>query len=386
MKTNFSKCLRFHFLVGAAFCAVASFALADEARYFRIAGPVPTTITAVGADGYVTWTNVATNATFTVQTATALLSETNWVDYVQVPVTNGVTTEQLYGPNPPSGMIFIPAGSFTIGDTLDGESDAMPTNVYVSAFYMDTNLVSYWLWTNVYHWAVANGYGFTHAGAGKAPNHPVQSVDWYDVVKWSNARSQQAGLTPVYYTDEGFTQAFTNGDFDTPMVYANWGANGYRLPTEAEWEKAARGGLSGQRFPWGNTISASQANYQGNTNSYRYDLGPNGNNPGFTNGGFPYTSPVGSFAPNGYGLYDMAGNVWEWCWDWYEAPTYSPGSPYLGGTDPHGPAEAFSSRPVVRGGRWGDYATDARCAYRKGSYPRGTPGAIFIGFRCAKGF
>ena len=79
-------------------------------------------------------------------------------------------------------------------------------------------------------------------------------------VKWSNARSQQAGLTPVYYTDAGLTQVYTNGEMCT-TVYVNWAANGYRLPTEAEWEKAARGGLSGQRFPWGNTISESQANY-----------------------------------------------------------------------------------------------------------------------------
>ena len=132
-------------------------------------------------------------------------------------------------------------------------SDAIPTNVYVSAFYMDTNLVSYSQWQSVYSYATSHGYGFDDAGSGKAANHPVQTVDWYDVVKWSNARSQQAGLTPVYYTDAGLTQVYTNGNVDA--VYANWAASGYRLPTEAEWEKAARGGLSGQRFPWGNTIS-----------------------------------------------------------------------------------------------------------------------------------
>ena len=103
------------------------------------------------------------------------------------------------------GMALIPAGSFTMGDTLDGQGNAIPVSVYVSAFYMDVNLVSYSQWQSVYNWATANGYDFGLGGSGKAANHPVQAVEWYDMVKWSNARSQQAGLTPVYYTDAGLT-------------------------------------------------------------------------------------------------------------------------------------------------------------------------------------
>jgi formylglycine-generating enzyme required for sulfatase activity len=185
-------------------------------------------------------------------------------------------------------------------------------------------------------------------------------------------------MTPVYYTDAEMTQVYKNDEPE--VVYANWSVNGYRLPTEAEWEKAARGGLSGQRFPWGNTISESQANYYGDTSEFSYDLGPNGYNAkGII--GYPYTSPVGYFAPNGYGLYDMAGNVWELCWDWYAAPTYPPGSPYLGGTDPRGPVGPLSNR-VLRGGSWSGGANLTRCAHRNVNLPSN---AFIYGFRCVRG-
>jgi formylglycine-generating enzyme len=280
----------------------------------------------------------------------------------------------------PEGMALIPAGSFIIGDPLDGESDAVPTNVYVSAFYMDTNLVSFSQWQVVFNYATSSAYNFDGGdGLGKAMNHPVQTVSWYDVVKWSNARSQLEGLTPVYYTDPMMTQLYTNGDTD--CVFVNWAANGYRLPTEAEWEKAARGGLIGQRFPWGDTILGSEANYHGDTNDFNYDLGPNGYNAPYNSGGLPYTSPVGTFPPNGYGLNDMAGNVFEWCWDWYAGPPYPAGSAYLGGNDPRGPASSPVGGRVLRGGSWGGFAGFARCAYR-GYYPVIVPNAA--GFRCVR--
>jgi len=243
----------------------------------------------------------------------------------------------------PPGMALIPAGAFTMGDTLDGMTDAVPVSVTVSAFYMDINLVSLAQWQSVYFWAKDHGYGFRipYFVDGRAANNPAQQMSWREAVKWCNARSQQAGLTPVYYTDAGLTQIYINGEIDA--VYANWNAKGYRLPTEAEWEKAARGGLSGQRFPWGNTITENLANYGGMTATYSYDLGPDGYNAAFTNGAtaYTYTSPVGFFAPNGYGLYDMAGNVFQWCWDWY-------GTPYAGGIDPRGPVSGGAR--VLRGG------------------------------------
>jgi formylglycine-generating enzyme required for sulfatase activity len=376
------------FFIGLALLAGLHQAAGQNAQFFRIVGPAATTITAFNPDGTLVWSNALAGTNYTVQTVSSLPGGTNWVDYVQLPVTNSVNTNQIIAFNPPTGMAFIPAGSFTIGDTLDGDSDAIPTNVYVSAFYMDTNLVSLSQWQAVYSYETNHGYSIANAASDKAANTPVESVVWYDCVMWSNARSQQAGLTPVYYADAGFTQVFTNGDningVNGPTVYANWGANGYRLPTEAEWEKAARGGLSGQRFPWGNTISESQANYYGNT-GYSYDLGPNGWNTNFDTGGSPYTSPVGSFAPNGYGLYDMAGNVYEWCWDWYagSGPMYPTGSPYLGGIDPRGPASNPPDyRRILRGGSWVDYAYNLRCANRN-SFP--VSAGVTIGFRCVRG-
>ena len=274
---------------------------------------------------------------------------------------------------PPAGMVLIPDGPFTMGDSVDGLADADLVSTTVSAFYMEVTEVTLSQWQVVQQWAtLVGGYTALTVGSGKGQEHPVHTVNWYDCVKWCNARSEREGKTPVYYTDDAQTLVYKTGDVDVTNAQVKWSANGYRLPTEAEWEKAAHGGLSGKRFPWGDTISQKQANYLGNTGLYAaYDQGPDGSNPiGAVGGTSPATSPAGSFAANGYGLHDVAGNVFEWCWDWY-------GTPYAGGTDPHG--AATGTLRVLRGGYWDNDASSARCAYRTPSIP-GTAFNV-VGFR-----
>jgi len=219
-------------------------------------------------------------------------------------------------------MILIPAGEFQMGYN-DGLDDEKPVHtVYLHAFYIDKYEV-----TNAQYKKFMDATGhrtpyYWDDTNYNAPNHPVVGVDWNDA-----------------------------------SAYCSWA--GKRLPTEAEWEKSARGGLVGKKYPWGDTLTHDDANYYGTGGKDKWDG----------------TSPVGSFAPNGYGLYDMAGNVWEWCADWFDSNYYA-SSPK---SNPTGPSSG-SSR-VLRGGSWHYYyvfhlRVAARSYFAPSSY------YFFVGFRC----
>jgi formylglycine-generating enzyme required for sulfatase activity len=278
-----------------------------------------------------------------------------------------------------SAFVLIPGGAFQMGDSFrELQLEGRPVHqVNVSAFFLQARETTKAEWDTVRTWALANGYTFENLGLGKGTDHPVHSVSWYDVVKWCNARSQKEGLVPCYYTNVARTTVYKTGRVDVTNDQVLWTANGYRLPTEAEWEKAARGGLDGKRFPWGDTITHSLANYN-SLRGFVYDVSPTRwYHPKYATGGFPTTSPVGSFAANGYGLHDMTGNVFEWCWDRY-GDAYYRSSPE---TDPRGPSTG--SIRVHRGGSWVDAAIYGRVAHRDWDFPYNSPS--WQGFRPARG-
>lgn len=258
-----------------------------------------------------------------------------------------IETQELPPPPPPEGFAIIPAGEFLMGDSIgDGSAHERPAHtVYVSEFYISRVEVTLELWQIVAFWGWDNGYFDLPFGDGVAQDHPVQMISWFDAVKWLNAWSEMDGRDPVY-TVGG--DVYRNG---IAVPATNFAVNGYRLPTEAEWEKAARGGLEGRRYSWwSNNITPEDANVLGTVS---------------TDVPVPRTLPVGSFAPNGYGLYDTTGNVWEWVNDWYSNVYYA-SSPSV---DPRGPDEpSAANRRLFRGGAWNSRTNDqSRVAFRYSS-------------------
>lgn len=255
-------------------------------------------------------------------------------------------------------MVAIPAGTFEMGDHLDSNSNAPVHTVRLSSYAIGQYEVLSETWAQVRTWALDEGYNDIAEGLSRGAGYPIGGIAWLDAVKWCNARSEMEGLTPVYYLDEAHEQILKEGDYDPLNYQVKWDADGYRLPTEAEWEKAARGGIEEQRFPWGNIISHNEANFN-NEGGEEYATGTSGLHPVFGAVSPPRTNPVEHFPANGYGLHGTADNVWEWCHDRYAA-NYYVFSPSL---DPHGSEEGGNR--IIRGGSYAHHASSCRINYRR---------------------
>jgi len=303
----------------------------------------------------------------------------------------------------PDDMVYIPDGEFEMGDHFapEGWDNELPVHsVLLDAFFMSSCEVTNQQYCDFLNSAYpaqlkvvsgivyassdsTNSYPYCDTSTASSysqiafsdpdfsvrtkngrdmSDDPMVEVSWYGAVAYCNWRSSAEGYESCY---------------DLSTWECNFAKHGYHLPTEAEWEYAARGGLSGKRFPWSDpNISHSRANYYADPDYYPYDENPtSGCHPDWNDGIYPYTSPVGTFSANVYGLYDMAGNVWEWCNDWYDSNYYST-TPYPH-VNPEGPASG--SGRVLRGGCWLSDAYVCRVAYR----PNRGPGDRYhnVGFR-----
>ena len=223
----------------------------------------------------------------------------------------------------PDGFVLVEGGTFTMGspESESGRfSGEVQHQVTVRSYYMSKYEV-----TQAQYQAVMGSNPSYYTG----DNKPVERVTWYNAVNFCNKLSEDEGLEKVY-------------TINSTDVTANWTKNGYRLPTEAEWEYAARGGKKSKGYLYSGSNTAGDVAWHWDNSESK-------------------THEVGTKAANELGLYDMSGNVWEWCWDWYG----SYGSEAQ--TDPVG-SSTGSSR-VLRGGSWGSIARFVRVAFRNNVSP-----------------
>ncbi|MYB66206.1 formylglycine-generating enzyme family protein [Candidatus Poribacteria bacterium] len=247
-------------------------------------------------------------------------------------------------------MVYIPAGEFLMGsDKKEAKKSEKPVhNVYTDGFFMDKYLVT-------------NAQFKEFVDANPQWRKPQPSKDHIDEIYHDGA-----------YLEHWYENNFPRGKEEHPVTKVSWYAAtayaqwvGKRLPTEAEWEKAARGGLEGMQYPWGDTIDTTKANYL-------FHIGS--------------TTPVGQYPPNRYGLYDMCGNVWEWCLDAYQtrfyvkSPSHNPFSDNISMENVIYYFKEINTPRVLRGGAWGVDPNGVRVAVRLKGQPEYT--IQTFGFRC----
>jgi formylglycine-generating enzyme len=347
---------------------------ADHAtELFRLQGSLSQVEVQVHRDGMIEWTPDTVEGAYEIERHRGGAGMP-WEPFTRGELSAGQSSLRLFVTDAPAGMAFIPGGTFRMGDNLGDLNVATPVRtVTVSPFLMSRHEVTNEEMVAVLQWAYDHGHirvtsegvymdreegmmlmslgafaaevlfeGGRFRCRGGRERFPCAYVSWYGAVAYCTFLSRMSRLEECY-------------DLDT----WTWDRSrtGLRLPTEAEWEIAARGGYEARRFPWAthDTIAHSRANYQSSTNIY-YDISPTiGYHPEFTQNR-PRSSPVGWFDANSYGLHDMAGNVWEWCWDW--AARY----PGVSEHDPVGPATG--TYRIFRGGSWFTTAERVTCASR----------------------
>ncbi len=277
------------------------------------------------------------------------------------PEANRILTDRYLN----SAFVQIPGGNMSIGGTQGG------CPVSVKPFSLASKELTFFEYDLFCSATNRPGPADNDWGRGM---RPAININWYDAVEYCNWRSRKEGLQEVYTI--GKNSGGTGSGARNDEVLCNWSANGYRLPTETEWEFAAGNGGKQTRYSWGEESPADQqvGNVADETARTKF--------PGseiFTayTDGFVYTAPAGSYRPNHFGLYDMTGNVLEWCWDWYDENYCRVNK---NRTDPQGPSSGTDR--IMRGGYWLSPPKDCQVSNRFFSNPNTRK--VSIGFRLAK--
>jgi len=298
-------------------------------------------------------------------TATITVSDPNATNDPQeidvtLTVSGGGGAGELWGTDSIVGdLMFVPAGTFQQGQGPNDPcsySDETPfTHTLTKNLAVMATEVTRGMWADLKGEQSSLPTDPTNTSYGSGMDNPVQSVTWHEAILFANLLSVEQGLTRCYYKDASFTTPVVNGNHTSGSFYCDWNANGYRLPSEGEWEYFCRAGTttpfwvaepnftscSGYCSAGGLPILESAAWFCANDNGR--------------------SEPVASKLANPWGLYDVHGNVWEWCWDWYGG--------YPGGTATDHRGASSGSDRVFRGGGWGGSAHYCRSAYRSGIYP-----------------